>query len=207
MVITTRGGVARVLEYDKNHGLIAKKDSDDRICLLFMLSSIILIILLKFLLILSYNYDQHQLQLILDVAETPSPIYQTYMISVTKDGSIYVSPPVIQKNYMQIICFEKNDWIKKWSLKNLHGFHLVYEFQDLVYYLYGQYENIFSTLRIPNYFKYKNRYFVEEQDQKHFYISYEDYSPSLSRMENHTYRLPNNVSWVNVGEFIWFYGN
>ena len=35
MVITTRGGVARVLEYDKNHGLIAKKDSDDRICLLF----------------------------------------------------------------------------------------------------------------------------------------------------------------------------
>ena len=205
MVITTRGGVARVLEYDKNYGLIAKTESDDRIAILSIVSSAILIILLQFLLILSFNYGHRQL--ILDAAETPSPIYQTYMISVTKDGNVYVSPPVIQSNYLQIMSFEKNDWEKKWSLKNLTGFHFIYEFQDLVYYLYSRYDNEFSTLRIPNYSKFKNKYFVEEQDQNHFYVSYEVFTPSLGRTENHPYKLPKNVSWVNVGEFIWFFGN
>ena len=200
MVITTRGGVARVLEYDKNYGLIAKKESDGRITLLFIISSVILIILLQFLLILSFNYGHRQL--ILDAAETPSPIYQTYMISVTKDGNVYVSPPVIQSNYLQIMSFEKNDWQKKWSLKDLAGFHLVYEFRDLVYYLYGRYSKEISTLRIPNYFKYKT-----EQERNHFYVSYEYYSPYAAKMQSYNYQLPNNVSWVNVGEFIWLYGN
>ena len=204
MVITTRGGPARVLEYDKNYGLIAKTESDDRIAILSILSSAILIILLQFLIILSFNYGQRQ---ILDAAKTPNPIYQTYMISVTNNGTVYVSPPVIQNKYSQLMSFEKHDWEKKRSLKKLSGFHLVYEFQDLVYYLYGQYGNKFSTLRIPNYSKYKNKYFVEERDQNHYYISYEDYFPLTGKMEKSHYQLPNNVSWVNVGEFIWLYGN
>ena len=129
------------------------------------------------------------------------------MISVTNDGTVYLSPPVIQNKYSQLMSFEKNDWEKKWLLKNLDGFHLIYEFQDLVYYLYGQYDKTFSTLRIPNYSKFKNKYFVEEQDQSHFYNSYDVFNPALGRMENHVYKLPKNVSWVNVGEFIWFYGN
>ena len=195
----------RVLEYDKNYGLIDKKESDNRITLLSIVSSIILIIVLQFLLILNFNYGQRQL--ILDAAETPSPIYQTYMISITNDGNVYVSPPVIQNNYSQIISFEKNDWQKKWSLKDLAGFHLVYEFRDLVYYLHGRYFKEISTLRIPNYFKFKDRYFVEGQERNHFYVSYEYYSPYVAKMYNYTYQLPNNVSWVNVGEFIWLYGN
>ena len=205
MVITTRGGPARVLEYDKNYGQINETESGHRIFLLFMISSAFLIILLKSLIIVSFNYNQYQI--IFDVTKTPSPIYGTYMVSVTQDGDVYISPPVIQNKHYQLISFEKNAWDKKSSLKNLAGFQLVYEYENLVYYLYGQYEKLFSTLRIPNYSKFKHKYLVEEQNQKHFYASYEDYAPFTGRMENYTYRLPNNVSWVNVGEFIWLYGN
>ena len=205
MVITTRGGPTRVLEYDRNYGQINEMESGHRITLLFMLSSVFLIILLQSLIIVSFNYDQNQLILI--ASKTPSPMYRTHMVSVTKDGSVYVSPPVIQNKHSQLMSFEKHDWEKKQSLTNLTGFQLVYEYQDLVYYLYGQYENTFSTLRIPNYSKFKNKYFIEGQHQNHFYGYYEVLNPGLGRMENHTYRLPKNVSWVNVGEFIWFYGN
>ena len=44
--------MSRLLEYDKNYGLIDKKESDNRITLLSIFSSIILIIVLQFLLIL-----------------------------------------------------------------------------------------------------------------------------------------------------------
>ena len=203
MVITTRGGPTRVLEYDRNYGQINEMESGHRINLLFMLSSVFLIILLQSLIIVSFNYDQNQLILI--ASKTPSPMYRTHMVSVTKDGAVYVSPPVIQNKHSQLMSFEKHDWEKKRSLKNLTGFQLVYEYQDLVYYMYGQYENTFSTLRIPNYSKYKHEYFVEEQDQNHFYISYAPYVDT--HIYYAPYQLPNNVSWVNVGEYIWFYGN
>ena len=209
MVITTRGGVARVLEYDKNYGQINEMESGHRITLLLIISSAFLIILLQSLIIVSFNYDRNQLILI--ASKTPSPMYRTHILSVTNDGAVYVSPPVIQNKHLQLMSFEKHDWEKKRSLKNLAGFQLVYEYQDLVYYLYGQYDKLFSTLRIPNFTKFKhlfsNKYFVEEQDQNHFYVSYKDYSPILGGMENFDYFLPNNVSWVNVGEFIWLYGN
>ena len=189
MVITTRGGPARVLEYDKNYGQINEMESGHRITLLLIISSAFLIILLQSLIIVSFNYDRNQLILI--ASKTPSPMYRTHILSVTNDGAVYVSPPVIQNKHLQLISFEKHDWEKKKSLKNLAGFQLVYEYQDLVYYLYGQYDKLFSTLRIPNFSKFKhlfsNKYFVEEQDQNHFYVSYKDYSPILGGMENFDY--------------------
>ena len=55
--ITTRGGIAKELEYEKNHDLISKPQSHSRIVLLFLSTAIFLFIFFQILIILSVFFS------------------------------------------------------------------------------------------------------------------------------------------------------
>ena len=55
--ITTRGGIARELEYEKNHGLISKPQSHSRSVLLFLTIAILLSTFFQVLIILGAYFQ------------------------------------------------------------------------------------------------------------------------------------------------------
>ena len=92
MGITTRGGVARILEYNKNDGLISEIESNKRIIIILQIFAFIFSIILQFIVLLIFGtiYDGTKTFLLVDDRLTPNLNY--YVQSISLNGSVRLLP-------------------------------------------------------------------------------------------------------------------
>ena len=98
MVITTRGGKARVLEYDKNYELVSKEQSHKRIELLQIISNLVFGVILQLLVIIflvKFGSPNRTEWLETDIKLAPK--INAYVFSMSKNSvaSLY---PIISTN-------------------------------------------------------------------------------------------------------------
>ena len=95
--ITTRGGKARILEYDLNDGLISKEESKVRILVFLIILGFVCCTLFTFLVIIIYVFasNDHNLS---DRVLDEFPVLNLYMMSTMSNGEVFVNPILVQKS-------------------------------------------------------------------------------------------------------------
>ena len=83
--LTTRGGVARILEYDLNNGLISVQESEVRIIILLSISGILLSIFLQSILI--YLFGIKSLA-ILPAIESNTTFFDFHLQAISTNGNV-----------------------------------------------------------------------------------------------------------------------
>ena len=83
--VTTRGGVARTLEYDLNIGLISVEESEVRIIILLSISGILLSIILQSILIYIFGIKSPT---ILPAIESNTTFFDFHLQAISTDGNV-----------------------------------------------------------------------------------------------------------------------
>ena len=178
MGITTRGGKARILEYDKNEDLISKEDSLKRINLLLTILTVFLnsVFTIQILFLLSVDNSKTDFIEVELVASVPR--VSTYLLSIRNDMEIFLNPMIAFKDSTFKIKSTLNEkpLIK---LSKYNYFH-PYTYNGDLYFLYGKIQKTYGK------FKKAFDYFISEK--------------------SYTYSLQHLPSLVQVGSKIWLYG-
>ena len=182
MGITTRGGEARVLEYNKNEDLISKAESHKRIHLLLIILTIflnstlfILILLVTISVDLEVKLPLKNDELNPRVARLPN-----YILSVSNDNDIFLNQLIVSKNHT----FKMLSTMDREPLIKLLNFNytLPYEFNGELYFLYGKINREFGLFKKVSDLKISTKYY------------------------NKRYLLQNEPSLIRVGSKILLYG-
>ena len=95
--ITTRGGKARILEYDLNDGLISKEESKVRILVFLIILGFVCCTLFTFLVIIIYVFASNDNSLSDHVLDG-FPVLNLNMMSTMLNGEVFVNPILVQKS-------------------------------------------------------------------------------------------------------------
>ena len=85
--ITTRGGIAKELEYEKNNDLISKPESHSRIILLFLWIAILLCTFFQILIILSVIFDTIPTL----TKNLNNNFHKNYILSIMENGGVQLN--------------------------------------------------------------------------------------------------------------------
>ena len=179
MGITTRGGKAPILEYDKNEDLISKEESHGRIRLLLTILTVLLNSIFTILILLVFSINDSKTNVIEVELVASGPRLSTYLLSISNDKEIHLSPIIAYKNstFKSKSTLDKKPLIK---LEQYDYFH-PYVYNGELYFLYGKIQKQYGV------FKKAFDYFISKKP----YFSY-----SL-------HHLP---SLIQVGSKIWLHG-
>ena len=203
MGITTRAGVARTLEYDKNDDLISEIESHKRIIIMMLIFTFVFCFMLQILIFLIFQnmYERTPNSLSVDQKETPKLNY--HLQSIFKNGSVFRFP-IIQssKNLLTTGSFIKTFTFPKVDIQ--FGY---YHGEDAIYF-HGKYQqkHMSVTIYTAANLKYQQeKYFsVKELGQKAVELSFPN---NFSMKEQvHDYLLPKNGSLIDIGDYILLYG-
>ena len=178
MGITTRGGKARVLEYDKNEDLISKEESSNRILLLLTILTVFLNSVFTIQILILFSIDNSKTEVFEDELVSSIPRLSTYMLSLSNDKEIFLNPIIAFKNSTFKIKSTLNE--KPLIKLSQYDYFHPYVYDGELYFLYGKIQKTYGN------FKKAFDYFISEKS----------YSHSL-------HHLP---SLVQVGSKIWLYG-
>ena len=185
MGITTRGGVARILEYNINDGLISEIESSKRIIFILQICAFIFSIILQFIVLLIFGtiYDGTKTFLLVDDRLTPNLNY--YVQSISLNGSVR-HLPILQTTNSSI---RWRDFIDVFSFPNSE-IQFAYQYRDDLVFLYSSFKEThsFSVVYTAINEKYTTKKSFREDD---------------SGLQ---YKLPKNSSLVEIGSYIWLYG-
>ena len=84
--VTTRGGVARTLEYDLNIGLISVEESEVRIIILLSISGILLSIILQSILI--YIFGIKSPTILPAIESSTGKFFDFHLQAISTDGNV-----------------------------------------------------------------------------------------------------------------------
>ena len=175
--ITTRGGIAKELEYEKNNDLISKPQSHSRIVLLFLSIAIFLCIFFQILILLSVFFSTSPGLL----KNLSNKFHQNYILSIMENGDV------------QLISLEnKYESVKlDFSFPQKSRFKFVYYDMEKLYFLHARkYDTLLSM-------KNDDRSGIKYISQiEHFYIGGFSYQ----------YELQERFSYVQVGSYLWLFG-
>ena len=184
MGITTRGGIAKTLEYDKNDDLISEIESQTRIIFILLITafmfSILLQILVLFISQIIFNAAKN-----FQIVHKPAPKLNYYLQSISKYGDVYILPIIQTSNnslttgsYVNTYTFPKND------------IQFCYHYQEDMVYFNGKLKKNYITVTT-----------YSAMNKKHHQEKY-----FITNDLGHEYKLPKNVSLVDIGDYILLYG-
>ena len=175
--ITTRGGIAKELEYEKNNDLISKPQSHSRIVLLFLSIAIFLCIFFQILILLSVFFSTSPGLL----KNLSNKFHQNYILSIMENGDV------------QLISLEnKYESVKlDFSFPQKSRFKFVYYDMEKLYFLHA---NKNATLISMKNDDSSGRKYIANIE--HFYIGGFSY----------IYQLQQSFSFVQVGSYLWLFG-
>ena len=133
--ITTRGGKARILEYEKNTDLISKSDSERRISGLLLVLLILLNIILLFIITIVFSLDSDvTLQPIMKSKKSNS--ISNFLLSFTNESEVLLHSIRFLKNHsIHVIPTNSDHQLVK--LPKFDYYHH-YLFNGMLYFLYGR---------------------------------------------------------------------
>ena len=145
MGITTRGGKARILEYDKNDDLISKGESHKRINLLLTILTIFLnsVFTIQILVLLSVDNSKTDVKEVELVASVPR--ISTYMLSVRNDMEIFLNPMIAFKNSNFKIKSSLNE--KPLIKLSQYDYFHPYTYNGELYFLYGKIQKTYGKFK------------------------------------------------------------
>ena len=134
MGITTRGGKARVLEYEKNYDLVTKETSLARIYSLLLCSTAFFNIWL--LICISIAFNVGEIMPLVNVDEQKNDIQSKYLMSITNESEIFLYPLKCNKNKT----YEIDTISRNTSIANFASFNFTtpYIYRGELYFLYGR---------------------------------------------------------------------
>ena len=139
MVITTRGGKARVLEYDKNYELISVEQSHKRIEFLQLISNLVFGVFLQILIIIfvmkfgpSNRHAWQEIDMIM------VPKLNTYIFSMSENFLVTLYPTVSKTDMKLQILLDSKRALRFPLPSSL--FVVAYEYNQRLNFIYGNYE-------------------------------------------------------------------
>ena len=187
MGITTRGGKARILEYDKHDNLLSKFENYNRIITLLIILSIVLNFVLLFCVLILF-WNNPNFQLIPNVASARSvKIQNDSLLSISHQSEIFMYPLMNKWNLTFKLGYMKDHA----PLKNLSGFDFIhpYVYRKELYFIYGNIAKEFSFLQKLS----------DKVVQKRFY-------PPQTKYMDYLHPVRGIPSFLQVGSNIWLYG-
>ena len=181
MGITTRGGKARVLEYEKNDDLVTKETSLARIYSLLLCSTAFFNIWL--LICISIALNVGEIMPLVNVDEQKNDIQSKYLMSITNESEIFLYPLKCNKNKT----YEIDTISRNTSIANFASFNFTtpYIYRGELYFLYG---------RVG--FEHNNFCFMK----KAFDITF------FKKFYFDAFFLEHLPSFVQVGARVWLFG-
>ena len=185
MGITTRAGVARILEYNKNYGLISITESSKRIIIVLQTFAFLFCFYLQFILLIISNTIHNGTENFLLVGQRPTPKLNYHIQSILLNGSVCLLPilqtsnsSLISNKLLDIFSFPKSE-IK-----------FAYQYRGDLVYFYSSFneEYSFSVVYSVTSEKYTMKKYFRDVDM------------------GYRYKLPKNVSMVEIGPYLWLYG-
>ena len=186
MGITTRGGVARILEYNKNDGLISEIESNKRIIIILQIFAFLFCIILQFivLLILGTIYDGTKNFLLVD-NKPITPNLNYYIQSISSNGSVRLSPilqttksSVIRSDFIDVFSFPKSD------------IQFAYQYRGDLVFIHSSFKKLHSFSVV---YRATNEKYTTKNSFRRDDLGFE-------------FKLPKNVSLVEIGSYLWLYG-
>ena len=175
--ITTRGGIAKELEYENNHDLISKPQSDSRIVLLFLLIAILLSTFFQVLVMLSVFFGT-----IPNLSKNIfNNFHQKCILSIMENGNVQLIS--LDNKYKSI----KLDF----SFPQETKFKFVYYDMQNFYFLHTEKNKYDTVISMEN-----NDPLGSSQ-----YISKNEIFFGGSQ-----FNLPQRFSIVQVGSYLWLFG-
>ena len=184
MGITTRGGIAKTLEYEKNDDLISEIESHSRITFILLISAFMFSLLLQLLILFIFQtiYNASRSYQIID---KPTPKLDYYLQSISTNGDVSILPIIKTPNnslttgsYIKTYSFPRND------------IQFCYHYQEDMVYFHGEFNKEYTTVTTYN-----------ALNQKHHQEKY-----FITNDLGDEYNLPINASLVDVGDCILLYG-
>ena len=178
MGITTRGGIAKTLEYEKNDDLISEIESHSRITFILLISAFMVSLLLQLLILfifqIFYNATKNY-----QIVDKPTPKLNYYLQSISINGDVSILPIIHTSNnslttgsHVKTYSFPKND------------IQFCYHYREDMVYFQGEIDHNYTTVTTYNALN------KEYHQEKHFI----------------TNDLPKDVSLVDIGDYILLYG-
>ena len=182
MGITTRGGKARVLEYEKNDDLVTKETSLERIYSLLLCSSTFFNIWLLICILTAFNIGEiiRNLEIIdEEIHDIPSK----YLMSITNEFEIFLYPIKFYKNRThQMETLTKANLIANFTNFN---FTNPYMYRGKLYFIFGR----------------------AGSEQNNFCYMKKAFDTTFSKKSYFDWYFVNYVpSFVQVGSKIWLFG-
>ena len=175
--ITTRGGIAKELEYENNHDLISKPQSDSRIVLLFLLIAILLSTFFQVLVILSVFFGT-----IPNLSKNIfNNFHQKYILSIMENGNVQLIS--LDNKYKSI----KLDF----SFPQETKFKFVYYDMQNFYFLHTEKNKYDTVISMENNDPLGSSQYISK-NEKFFGGS--------------QFNLPQRFSIVQVGSYLWLFG-
>ena len=183
MGITTRAGVARILEYNKSDNLISESESWNRIIVILLIiayifSSTLQLIIGGFLTIHTGTHETQKYNVLVDY-QSLVPKLNYCLQSILINGSV-LCLPILQLSHKA-----SSSFIDKFSFPKA-DIKFSYQYMGDLIYIYSNLEKQNSFITV--YSATNEKYTIK----KYFHDS--------------NYYLPNNVSLVDIGPYIWLYG-
>ena len=115
MGITTRAGVARILEYNKNYGLISETESSKRIIIVLQTFAFLFCFYLQFILLIILNTIHNGTENLLLVGQRLAPKLNYHIQSISLNGSVCFLPilqtsnSLISNKLLDVFSFPKSE--------------------------------------------------------------------------------------------------
>ena len=184
MGITTRGGIAKTLEYEKNDGLISEIESHTRIIFILLITSFMFSILLQILILFIFQIINNATKNY-QIVDKPTPKLNYYLQSISTNGDVSILPIIQTLNnslatgsYIKTYSFPRND------------IQFCYHYQEDMVYFNGKLNKNYITVTT-----------YSAMNKKHHQEKY-----FITNDLGHEYKLPKNVSLVDIGDYILLYG-
>ena len=185
MGITTRAGVARTLEYDKNDDLITEIESHKRIITMMLIFTFVFCFMLQILIFLIFQNMNDRSQNSFTVSQKPTPKLNYYLQSIFKNGSVFRFP-IIQSSKKLLTAGSSKKTFTFPKVDIQFGY---YNGEDAIYF-HGKYDqrHMSVTIYSATNLKYQQDKYFPEYDLGHDYL------------------LPKNGSLIDIGDYILLYG-
>ena len=185
MGITTRAGVARILEYSKNYGLISETESSKRIIIVLQTFAFLFCFYLQLILITILNTTHNGTENFMLVGHRPAPKLNYHIQSISLNGSVCLLPILQTSNSFMI----SNKLLDVFSFPKSE-IQFAYQYRGDLVYFYSSFneEYSFSVVHSVTGEKYTMKKYFREIDM------------------SYRYKLPKNVSMVEIGPYLWLYG-
>ena len=184
MGIATRAGVARTLEYNKKDDrIISKTESYKRIIIMLLMLTFLFCFTIQILILITFQNIHDRIQN--TYIKVPKLNYHLQLIS--KNGSVFRFP-IIQSSNNSLTT---GPFIKTFSFPKKVDIKFGYHYREDSIYFHGLF------------------------NKNHMFVSINNYATNLKNVQEKYlisnkldiyYFLPENVSWVDIGDNILLYG-